>query len=107
MIVVKNKIIPPSGVKAMAFWPWLFVRAKYMSERDMRHEEIHGCQQRELLLVAVVLRVVSGLSGLGWFYKCIVYRYAKHKLNYSLIASTLSKGLVSKYLLLRHFSFIA
>ena len=67
LIVVKNKIIPPSGVKAMAFWPWLFVRAKYMSERDMRHENIHGRQQVEMLVVGVILAVVLWLCGCGWW----------------------------------------
>jgi hypothetical protein len=67
MIVVKNKIIPPAGIKALTAWPLLFVRAKYMTEQDMRHEGIHGEQQKEILCVAVVLCAVSWLAGLGWW----------------------------------------
>lgn len=67
MIIVKNKIIPPPGFKALTIWPWLFVRAKYITEKDMRHEEIHGCQQKELLVCGVVLAILLALAGCGWW----------------------------------------
>lgn len=67
MIVIKNKIIPPPGFKALTIWPCLFVRAKYMTEKDMRHEEIHGCQQKELLVCGVVLAILLALAGCGWW----------------------------------------
>lgn len=66
MIVVKNKIIPPAGFKALTVWPFLFVRAKYITKRDIRHEEIHGCQQRELLVVGFLV-----LYCLFWVWKFI------------------------------------
>ena len=67
MIIIKNKIIPPPGFKALTIWPWLFVRAKYMTDKDMRHEEIHGCQQKELLVCGVVLTILLALAGCGWW----------------------------------------
>lgn len=67
MIEIKNKIIPPSGKKAMTMWPFLFIRSKYMSGQDMRHEMIHGRQQREMLIVAAVLAVILALTGAGWW----------------------------------------
>lgn len=48
MIVVKNKIIPFDGYKAMTIWPFVFVRSE-LSEIDMNHEKIHGRQQVETL----------------------------------------------------------
>ena len=48
MIIVKNKIIPFNGYKAMTIWPFVFVRSE-LSEIDMNHEKIHGRQQVEML----------------------------------------------------------
>ena len=67
MIVIKNQLIPLPGYKAMTLWPFIFVRAKYMTERDMRHEEIHGAQQLELLVVGAALAVVMAIMGCGWW----------------------------------------
>ncbi len=52
MIIVKNNIIPFKGYKAMTVWPFIFVRKGHeMDDDDLRHEEIHGRQQLEMLLV--------------------------------------------------------
>lgn len=67
MVIVKNKIIPPAGIKALTAWPLLFVRARKMSEEDMRHEEIHGEQQKELLAVGVGTAIVLAMLGCGWW----------------------------------------
>ena len=67
MIEVKNKIIPPQGMKALTVWPLMFQRAKYMTAVDMRHEEIHGRQQREVLAVGAALAVVLAVCGCGWW----------------------------------------
>lgn len=48
MIVVKNKIIPFDGYKAITIWPFVFVRSE-LSDIDMNHEKIHGRQQVEML----------------------------------------------------------
>ena len=67
MIEVRNKLIPFSGCKALTVWPLLFQRAKYMTAVDMRHEEIHGRQQREVLAVGAVLAVAMAVCGCGWW----------------------------------------
>lgn len=67
MIIVKNKIIPFDGYKAMTIWPFVFVRSE-LSEIDMNHEKIHGRQQVEMLCllffiwygVEYLLRAVFG-----------------------------------------------
>jgi hypothetical protein len=52
MIQVLNKVIPFGGFKAMAAWPFIFLRRdKEFTEVDIRHESIHGRQQVEMLLV--------------------------------------------------------
>lgn len=52
MIQVLNKVIPFGSFKAMAAWPFIFLRRdKEFTEVDIRHESIHGRQQVEMLLV--------------------------------------------------------
>ena len=67
MITIYNKIIPFPGMKAMTVWPVLFIRSDYMTEKDMRHEEIHGRQQVEMLPIAYVLAALMVLCGCGWW----------------------------------------
>lgn len=50
MKVIKNKIIPFKGFKAITLWPFIFTRED-LSEADMRHERIHGEQQEETLVL--------------------------------------------------------
>lgn len=49
---IYNKVIPFKGYKAVTIWPFIFVRkgARFTAV-DERHEEIHGRQQVELLLL--------------------------------------------------------
>lgn len=48
---VINSFIPFGSFKALAMWPFLFIRGdKSFTAIDLRHEEIHGRQQREMLL---------------------------------------------------------
>ena len=52
MIKVRNKIIPFKGFQAITIWPFIFIRAGLsFNEVDERHENIHGKQQLELLVV--------------------------------------------------------
>ena len=52
MIQVKNKVIPFGSFKALAAWPFIFIRSdKKFTDEDVRHERIHGRQQVEMLLV--------------------------------------------------------
>ena len=54
MIKIYSNIIPFKWFMAMTVWPLLFIRksaAYNFNETDERHEEIHGEQQKELLLV--------------------------------------------------------
>lgn len=34
MIEIRNKIIPPQGMKALTVWPLLFIRSKYMTGQE-------------------------------------------------------------------------
>lgn len=52
MKIVYNKIIPFKGYKAMALWPFIFVREEYYRKPiGIQHEEIHLSQQKEMLLI--------------------------------------------------------
>lgn len=52
---IYNTLIPFPGYKAMAIWPFVFVRSKYenggMADKDIRHESIHLKQQGEMLVL--------------------------------------------------------
>ena len=68
MWIVRNKIIPFKGFQAMAIWPFVFVRSdEYVTDRDIRHEEIHGRQQLELFVVGVLITIILGVIGCGWW----------------------------------------
>lgn len=52
MKVIRNKLIPFKGYKAITFFPFIFVRKDVtFNEVDLNHENIHGMQQVEMLLV--------------------------------------------------------
>ena len=67
MLRIKNKIIPPPGIKALTIWPLVFVRSMYMTQQDWRHEEIHGRQQMEMLVIGAVFFLLLLLCGCGWW----------------------------------------
>lgn len=50
MKIIKNNIIPFKGFKAVTIWPFIFVRGSF-NNIDLNHENIHGKQQIELLLI--------------------------------------------------------
>jgi hypothetical protein len=72
MKVVFNNIIPTKGFKAITLWPWIFVRRNCIfRDIDERHEMIHCCQQKEMLIVFFYL-----WYGIEWLYKLCKYRNA-------------------------------
>ena len=59
--VIFNDTIPFSGFIAMTVWPFIFVRNKAASRYNVvanNHEHIHAEQQKEMLLVGVILAIV-------------------------------------------------
>lgn len=60
--VVFNDVIPFSGFMAMTIWPYIFVRnsaAKRYNVVASNHEHIHAEQQKEMLLVGIVLAAIG------------------------------------------------
>ena len=52
----------------MAVWPFIFIRGdKAFKDSDLRHEEIHGEQQKEMFPLAISLTGVLILVGCGWW----------------------------------------
>ena len=52
MKIISNKHIPVKGFKAMAIYPFIFVRSECkMRHKDWNHEKIHFAQQKELWLI--------------------------------------------------------
>ena len=68
--VIFNDIIPFSGFKACAIYPWVFVRNEF-KERftiiDSNHETIHSRQQLEMYIVGVILTFILFVCGLSWW----------------------------------------
>lgn len=72
MITVKSNIIPIKGFTAMTVWPFVFVRKdeeQYYTDVVERHEQIHGEQQKEMLLLLFYL-----WYGIEWLIKFCYYR---------------------------------
>lgn len=58
MITIKNRLIPFRGFTALTLWPFVFVRRDLLDRYDgkaVRHERIHGRQQKEMLLIGFYL----------------------------------------------------
>ena len=59
MRIVYNSVLPLGSYKAMAVGPWIFVKwGTELTAQDIQHEEIHWCQQKELLIVGFYLLYV-------------------------------------------------
>jgi hypothetical protein len=66
MILIKNKIIPPKGFKAVSIWPFVFAR-KELNNNDINHERIHLRQQVEMLIIPfyilyLIFTLINGYS---------------------------------------------
>lgn len=78
MIKCINNLFPPPGNKALTFWPILFIRKKmlgFFDEEDENHENIHGDQQLETLVVSVILSIGLFCLGCGWWSLLILPLY--------------------------------
>lgn len=65
--MIKLKLIPRiSSFVALTMYPILFVNGKYLplSERTIRHEDIHVRQQLEINIPAILILL---LFGFGWY----------------------------------------
>lgn len=50
MIIIKNHFLPFKGYKAITIWPFIFTRID-LDEISLNHENIHGKQQLEMLIL--------------------------------------------------------
>lgn len=70
MIKIYNNIIPLKGFVALTMWPLLFIRKaaawRYDEVAD-RHENIHGEQQKEMLVIGCTMAVILAVCGCGWW----------------------------------------
>jgi len=68
---VYNNIIPFSGYRAMALFPFIFIRNEHrdsVTEETINHEKIHFEQQKELgLIFFLILYIIQ------WFMKSLRY----------------------------------
>jgi hypothetical protein len=70
MKIISNSILPLKGFVAMTVWPFVFVRREWagkLSRATMRHEEIHGEQQKEMLTLGLVAASAMVVLGFEWW----------------------------------------
>lgn len=70
-MIVFNNIIPFPGYKAIALWPFIFVRNKAavrFTKTCENHENIHLRQQREMLVLGFYLWYL-----LEWVFRVVQY----------------------------------
>ena len=70
MIKVFNNIIPFQGFLALTVWPFIFIRKKAAWRYDEvtdRHENIHGEQQKEMLVIGAAMAVILAVCNCGWW----------------------------------------
>ena len=66
--IIKNNIIPFKGYKAMALWPYIFVRkGADFGAVEQNHECIHLHQQVETTIAGAVIALIMLLAGAGWW----------------------------------------
>lgn len=71
MKIVYNYIIPFKGYLAMCVFPFIFVRkdVRNLTVNDINHEKIHGMQQIETHIFALILAVLLAAVGLfSWWW---------------------------------------
>lgn len=78
MIVIRNKIIPFKGFRAINLFGVLFVRGNaVLSATTIRHEKIHSAQMKELLYIPFyvwyVIEWLVRLLGKGRAYRNISF----------------------------------
>lgn len=67
MIIIRNKLIPFPGYKAMAILPFIFTRVKVLRDNVISHERIHLRQQLEMLIVGIIISGILALTGCSWW----------------------------------------
>lgn len=75
MKVIRNKLIPVKGFKAINMFGVLFVRKGVSMRRmDYTHEAIHTCQMKELLYVGFYLLYV-----VEWVVRLVQCKFHDHE----------------------------
>jgi hypothetical protein len=70
MITIRNSFIPVKDFTALTLWPFVFVRKDArMAATTIRHENIHGEQQKEMLILFFYLWYL-----VEWLVKLCIYR---------------------------------
>lgn len=70
MIGFVNRFIPFKAFTSMALWPFVFIRKENESLFTLtvkNHELIHGEQEKEMLVVGILLSILLCAVGCGWW----------------------------------------
>lgn len=70
MKIIENSIIPFEDFDAMTIWPFIFIhKGDTLKPHVLHHEEIHGEQQKEMLLIFFLI----------WYYIEWLIKWAYYK----------------------------
>lgn len=72
MKIIYNSLIPIKGFTAITLWPFIFVRKEFKNTNlsyTVNHENIHGAQQKELLLIGFYIIYLY-----EWIRNLIIYK---------------------------------
>lgn len=87
MKIIYNKILPFKGYKAITLWPFIFVKKECSFNKiDLNHEQIHGEQQKELLIIPfyiiyLIEWVFKGYKNISFEREAYYYEYDLDYLN--------------------------
>lgn len=88
VITIYNNLIPFEGYKAMAIFPFVFVRKDCeFDDTDLRHETIHLYQQGEVTLVAcVIIALLIALCSISawWLILGVLFYYLWYGTEYAI-----------------------
>ena len=87
-LLIHTRRFPPRDYRAITLFPFVFYKGEPLTERDMRHETVHLCQQLFLLIAPFyLLYLLFWLVGLvrhrDWYraYRAIPFERSAYRLE--------------------------
>ena len=66
--IIKNRFFPSKEkYEATTIWPCIFTQLDFLPTKTVNHELSHCAQQREMLLVGILLALILCVFGCGWW----------------------------------------
>lgn len=83
MILIKNKILPIKGYKAISIFPFVFYKGDKPNKKTLNHERIHLKQQLELLIILFYIIYLVEWIFKGYWSVSFEKEAYEHEYNYN------------------------